>query len=239
LYYDQSNFDIRCEWGFPGVRLVGGLADVLIIVDALSFSTSVDVAVSRGAIIFPYRWKEESAREYASELGAELAGTRELGGGFSLSPASMRNAAAGMRIVLPSPNGSALTMEAESFGRVVLAGCFRNCRAAAKYAESRGRAIAVITAGERWPDETLRPAVEDLAAAGAIIANLSGTKSPEAAAAVAAWNAAKHDLSAFLASCASGRELIERSSEEDVTMAGEVDVSAVVPVLREHAYVQA
>jgi 2-phosphosulfolactate phosphatase len=238
LFYDQSKFDIRCEWGLPGIRLVGGSADVLIIVDVLSFSTCVDVAVSRGARVFPFPWKDESARDYATQLSAELATPRGHKGKFSLSPVSMRNAAEGTRIVLPSPNGSELTMEAEAARRIVLTGCFRNCQAVAKYAAALGRTVAVIASGERWPDGTLRPAVEDLAAAGAIIAKLPGVASPEASAAIAVWNFARSDVRAFLASCASGRELIERGFEEDVRIAGEVNASAAVPVLQEGAYIR-
>lgn len=239
MFYDQSEFDVRCEWGFSGVRLVGGSADVLIIVDTLSFSTCVDVAVSRGASVFPYRWKGEGAKEYAGQVGAELAVPRGEAGRFSLSPVSMLGVVEGTRIVLPSPNGSELTAEAESLGRIVIAGCFRNCQAVAKHAAARGKSIAVIPCGERWPDGTLRAAVEDLAAAGAIVASLRGTASPEALAAVATWNMAKDDVGAFLASCASGRELIERGFEKDVELAGQINVSAAVPILCERAYVRA
>jgi 2-phosphosulfolactate phosphatase len=239
LFYDQSAFDIRCEWGLAGVRLVGGLADVVVIVDVLSFSTCVDVAVSRGAGIFPYLWKDQSAQEYAAQCGAELAGRRGEPGKFSLSCASMLNAVKGSKIVLPSPNGSTLTMEAAALGRIVLSGCFRNCRAVAQYAQERGKTFAVIPAGERWPDGTLRPAAEDFAAAGAIIANLRGTTSPEATVALATWNGVKNNLAAFLESCASGRELIERGFEEDVEIAAKLDVSATVPVLRQRAFVRA
>jgi len=238
LFYDQSNFDIRCEWGLPGIRLVGNSADVLIIVDALSFSTCVDVAVSSGARIFPYRWNDDRAREYAVQVNAELAVPRGRAGWFSLSPASMRNAGEGSRIVLPSPNGSELTMQADAPGRVVLTGCFRNAQAVAKYAAARGGNIAVIPAGERWPDGTLRPAVEDLAAAGAIIADLPGTKSPEASSAVAVWDFAKNDIGAFLKSCASGRELIERGFAEDVAIAGEINVGRAVSVFHDRAYIR-
>ena|SRR5437870_5424641 len=87
---DQLRFDVRCEWGLPGIRLVGASADVLIIVDVLSFSTCVEVAVSRGARVFPYRWKDETAREYATQVGAELAVQRGQTGRFSLSPVSMQ-----------------------------------------------------------------------------------------------------------------------------------------------------
>src|SRR5260370_42379763 len=108
---DQLRFDVRCEWGLPGIRLVGASADVLIIVDVLSFSTCVDIAVSRGARVFPYRGRDETARAYATRVGAELAVQRGQTGKYSLSPVSMRSAVAGTRIVLPSPNGSELTTE--------------------------------------------------------------------------------------------------------------------------------
>ena len=238
MFYDQSSFDIRCEWGLCGVRLVGKSTHVVIIVDALSFSTCVEIAVSRGATIFPYRWKGEGAKEYADQLGAELAVSRGQLGRFSLSPSSMLEALEGTKIVLPSPNGSELTTEAELLGCAIIAGCFRNCQAVAKHAMAQGKSIAVIPCGERWPDGTLRPAVEDLAAAGAIIANLSGTVSPEASVATAAWALAKDDVSRFLKSCASGREHIDRGYEKDVEMASQVNVSDTVPMLCERAYVR-
>jgi 2-phosphosulfolactate phosphatase len=236
LYFDQSKFNVRCEWGLQGVRLVGREADVVIIVDVLSFSTSVDVATSRGAKVFPYRWNDGRAREYAIGQNAELACPRGKSSQFSLSPASMRNAVEGSRIVLPSPNGSELTVEAAALGRNVLTGCFRNCRTLAKYAATLGGTIAVIAAGERWPDGTLRPAVEDLAAAGAIISHLSGARSSEASGAAAVWNSVKANLALFLAECASGRELIEGGFEGDVTIAAEADVSQTIPVFQEGAY---
>jgi 2-phosphosulfolactate phosphatase len=236
MFFDQSDFGIRFEWGLPGVRLVGESADVLIIVDALSFSTCVDVAVSRGAMVFPCRWKDERAAEYAGRLGAELAAPRGQEGKFSLSPASLMHIVRGAKIVLPSPNGSELSIEAASHAPTVISGCFRNARAVAEFARSRGKSIAVIACGERWPDGTLRPAVEDLAAAGAIIAELRGSASSESLAALAAWNSAKNDLGSFLADCASGRELIERGFAIDVEIAAEVDMSDTVPIFQEGGF---
>jgi 2-phosphosulfolactate phosphatase len=49
-------------------------ADVIIVVDVLSFSTCVDVATSRGAVILPYPWMDSSAVAFADANHAELAG---------------------------------------------------------------------------------------------------------------------------------------------------------------------
>jgi 2-phosphosulfolactate phosphatase len=54
MMFDQSAFDIRCEWGANGVRQLAPISDAIIIVDILSFSTCVTIATSRGARIFPY-----------------------------------------------------------------------------------------------------------------------------------------------------------------------------------------
>jgi hypothetical protein len=72
-YFDQAQFDIRCEWGLQGVQQIVN-SDVIIIVDVLSFTTSVDVAVSRGSTIFPYRWKDETAttRRDTARSSAEI-----------------------------------------------------------------------------------------------------------------------------------------------------------------------
>lgn len=238
MFYDQSAFEIRCEWGSGGVQRVAVAADIVIIVDVLSFSTCVDVAVSRGATVFPYRWRDERAAQFAAECRADLAGKRGQPGCLSLSPASMLNVKAGTRIVLPSPNGSELTAQARVAGRCVLAGCFRNARVIANRAAERGTSFAVIPCGERWADDTLRPAVEDLVAAGAIIAELPRQPSPEAQVALAAWHAVRNNLSAFLESCSSGRELIERGFADDVRIAAELNVSNSVPMLCDGAYVR-
>ncbi len=76
----------------------------------------------------------------------------------------------------------------------VLAGCFRNRTAVAELAGARGGPIAVIAAGERWSDGSLRPCFEDLCAAGAIIAKLRGTRSQEASLAAAAFSFAEPHL---------------------------------------------
>ena len=238
-YFDQEEFDIRCVWGANGVlRLVA--SDVIVIVDVLSFSTCVEVALARGAQVLPYRWKDGAAARYAEEHSTQLAmKCGSDGGGFSLSPESLMSVPAGLRLVLPSPNGSHLAFEAMSTGATVVAGCLRNAAAVGEWAQQHAQRITVIPAGERWPDGSLRPAIEDLTGAGAIISRLRGSPSPESQVAVGAFESVKTDIVDRLLDCSSGRELVEKGFARDVELAAEVDVSEVVPVLSGDAFVAA
>jgi 2-phosphosulfolactate phosphatase len=202
MFYDQSQFAIRCEWGERGVSVLAGISDVVVIVDVLSFSTCVDIATGRGATVFPYRWKDSSCADFAAARNAIVAVSRGSRGEFSLSPASLLNIPAGTRLVLPSPNGAALSFCTGN--TATICGCLRNCAAVANHASQLGKKIAVIPAGERWEDGSLRPSVEDLIVAGAIIRHLDGKRSPEADAAVAAFEKASADIAGWLRNCAFG-----------------------------------
>jgi 2-phosphosulfolactate phosphatase len=236
-YFDQEQFDIRCEWGLPGVRRLAP-AEVSVIVDVLSFSTSVDVALGRGAIVLPYRWRDDSAAEYARQRGAELAGSRkDIHARYSLSPSSLIGISPGIQLVLPSPNGSSLAFEAMRGGATVVAGCLRNAAAVANWAQQIGKRITVVPAGERWPDGSLRPAIEDLIGAGSIIKGLKGRRSPESQAAVDSFDGATACLRERLLACSSGRELAESGFAGDVELAAQLNVSKVVPVLKGEAFI--
>src|SRR5690349_846810 len=109
MYFAQDEFDIRCEWGAHGVATLAPISEVIIIVDVLSFSTAVDIAVSQGAIVYPYHLRDDSAVAYAKSFDAKLASFRRgAADGYSLAPTSLLNIPAGTRLVLPSPNGSTL-----------------------------------------------------------------------------------------------------------------------------------
>jgi 2-phosphosulfolactate phosphatase len=236
--FDQSGFEVCCEWGEQGVTQLASTSDVVIIVDVLSFSTSVDIATSRGATVFPYARRDETAAEFAASVKAELACARHNSSGYSLSPQSLVNIRDGTRLVMPSPNGSTLSLHTGT--TTTLAGCLRNCRSVAAAAQKFGRRIAVIPAGERWKsDGSLRPSFEDWVGAGAIISYLTGSWSPEARAAVAVFQSAQANLKHLLEQCSSGRELIQRGNACDVALASELGVSACVPVFKEGAYVHA
>lgn len=188
--YNQSEFDLRCEWGEQGINQLASISDVVVIVDVLSFSTCVEIATNNGAMVFPYQWKDESAQVYAKSVQAELAKSdRTSNNSYSLSPSSLTKIPAGTKLVLPSPNGSYLTLLTNK--TPTLTGCLRNCEAVAKFAQRYGSKIAVIPAGEQWVDGSLRPAFEDLIGAGAIFSYLSGSLSPEAQAAVSVFHAFK------------------------------------------------
>lgn len=238
MIFDQQEFDIRFEWGEHGVAVLAPISQAVIIVDVLSFSTSVDIAVHRGAMVFPYRGKNAAAADFAASVNAELAHPKRTKGRFSLSPASLMQVQPGTRIVLPSPNGATLALAAKP--APVLAGCLRNARAVALASKRYGRKIAVIAAGERWQDDySLRPSFEDLIGAGAIISFLSGRLSPEATSAAAAFQAVRTKLGEVLHQCSSGKELIERGFSEDVSLASQLNATDLAPVLIDAAFVRA
>lgn len=213
--FSQEGYQLRLEWGPEGVTALENCA-VLIIVDVLSFTTSVDLVVARGGQVRPSRWTE---------------GVR------TKRPATLLQAEG--LVELPSPNGSNLCALAAETGAHVLAGCLRNARAVARKARELGGPIGVVPAGERWGLDIreqgtrefgpLRPSVEDFLGAGAILDALEGNASPEARLAADAYRFT--DVRAAVLSCVSGRELIEYGHARDVELALEMNVSEAAPVL--------
>ncbi len=236
MTYNQTEFDIRVEWGIKGVEQLAPVSDVIILVDVLSFSTSVDIATSNGAIVYPYTWKDQRAVDYAKSIDAELANSnRKTTQGYSLSPSSLKSITQNTRLILPSPNGSTLSLSTGN--TLTLCGCLRNAKVVAEYASKMGKNIAVIPAGERWQkDGTLRPAFEDLLGAGAIVSYLEGALSPESKVALAVFSSLQEQILEELKNCSSGKELIERGFEADVVLASKLNVSKTVPVLLKGAY---
>ena len=229
----EGAIQVRCEWGESAARRLAAESDVVVIVDVLSFSTCVDVAVSRGGRVFPYDPNAPGASGFAEQRRAHLALPRGQGG-FSLSPATFRQLGSGESVVLPSPNGAMAALAAST--GLVLAGCLRNAPAIAK-ACARRRRILVVPAGERWPDGTLRPCLEDWLGAGAILSHLPCDASGEARAAIAAFRELEAEIPQALRSCMSGRELIERGHPEDVEIAAQLGVSPAVPIFDGEAFV--
>ncbi len=247
----QDAYRVRFERGEHGAL---GLLErrppdvqVAIVVDVLSFSTAVDVAVSRGAQVFPSRFKSlaESA-QIATMYDALLAvprAERSDASPYTLSPSTLDALPAGARLVLPSANGARCVRAVyERHVPVVLVGCLRNVSAVAAFARARAGTrgiIAVIAAGERWPDGTLRPAVEDDLGAGAILAalDLDAAFSPEARYAASAFRAVRHTLDDIVRDSVSGRELTQWGCGGEIAWALDVDVSTTVPLLQPDGFI--
>jgi 2-phosphosulfolactate phosphatase len=236
MFFDQAEFNIRCEWGLEGLERLAPECDITIIVDVLSFSTSVEVATSRGAAVYPSLWRDEKAAEYARSLGALIAGL-DRSQGYTLSPTSLLSIPPGTRLVLPSPNGATLSLASGAIA--TFTGCLRNAQAVAEAAQKSGERILVVPAGERWPGNlALRPAFEDLVGSGAIIHFLHGTKSPEATLAEAAFLHFRGKLLDYMLNCSSGKELVERGFTTDVEVAAAFNVSSSAPRFRDGCYTE-
>jgi 2-phosphosulfolactate phosphatase len=217
---------IRFGWGRGAIE--AGDADIIVVVDVLSFCTAVDVALARDCVVYPYRWRDASGQAFADERDALLAGTRGETE-WSLSPAVLRTLPIGARLVLPSPNGATLCLAAREHA-FTIAGCLRNAAAIARVC--RDREVLLVAAGELDEHGHRRQAEEDLLGAGAIAAHLDrSTCSPEARAAAAAFERARHDLPSILRASISGRELADRGFTDDIDLAAELDASDLVPIV--------
>jgi 2-phosphosulfolactate phosphatase len=233
---DRSEYDVCCEWGLQGVLGLAPESSVIVIVDILSFSTAVDIAVANGASVLPCAWTDEKAAEFAASRNACLASSRAAGG-YSLSPASLQSISRGAALVLPSPNGSTLSLSAGN--ATTLTACLRNCRAVAAKAAEYGPRIGVIPAGEQWKNGSLRPCLEDFIGAGAVIQELRGRRSPKAELAAATFERFRPNLLHALSRCRSGRELANRGFVRDIELAAMYGVSSAIPVLAGDRYADA
>ncbi|WP_394613182.1 2-phosphosulfolactate phosphatase [Lentzea sp. JNUCC 0626] len=220
--FSQEGYQLKLEWGPGGVDALRG-CDVLIVVDVLAFTTSVDIVVGGGGRLRPFRFTPESRA--------------------SLRPASLVGATG--LVDLHSPNGSHLCALAAETGAHVLAACLRNAAAVAKRAQELGETIGLIPGGEQWGFNMartgggvasgLRPCVEDYLGAGAVLASLDGEASPEAELAIAAFRGV--DVAEAVRNCGSGRELIEHGHAADVELAVQLEVSAAAPMLVDGLFV--
>jgi 2-phosphosulfolactate phosphatase len=220
---------IRCDWAQPGLEAIGRDAAV-VIVDVFSFGTAVTLAVERGASVYPWPGDAAGADDFARRHNAILCTDRSRTT-LSLSPESLLRIENGMRLVLPSLNGASLVAAATGIARAAIVASLRNASAVARWLAAWDGDVAVIAAGERWPDGTTRFAIEDWLGAGAVIASLGGTQSSEARPAAAAFEASRAQLALILSDSVSGRELVSRGFAADVALAVDYDSSSVVPVV--------
>jgi 2-phosphosulfolactate phosphatase len=237
---------VHVEWGRPGAALAAARGDVVVVVDVLSFSTTLSIAAARDFTCLVYSGAEIESlggpAKAAIRLGAKpLSRSRRAEPGqVSLSPASLLDAEPGQRVIFTSLNGAAVVSAAEQ-APAVLVGSPRNATACATVAaqlmaEVRAGRVTVVACGEHWSSvdpatDGTRPAVEDWLGAGAVcarMADLGYSLSAEARLAAAAW--AQPTALADIADCVSARELRAAGFATDVDLALEVDADPKVPI---------
>lgn len=231
LHPEGERWHVPLTWGPRGFDALAVACDAVIIVDVLSFSTSVDIALTAGATVFPCG-DHDAARALADTVRG-IAAVRRGEPGWSLSPATLFAIPAGTRLVLAAVNGGAVAARAVSGRRdlLVFVACLRNLGAVATAVRALAERPGLVAAGERRGDESIRFAHEDWLGAGAAAEALRLPLTPRAAAAAAAYRRARGGLEAAILATRSGRELADRGFASDVHVAAEINVSATVPQL--------
>ncbi|MDP4162211.1 MAG: 2-phosphosulfolactate phosphatase [Bacillota bacterium] len=241
--FGQTKYECRVEWGMRGAREAAERGDIVIIVDVLSFSTTVVTGVHFGAVIYPYPpSKNGEDQQYAKQVQAEVVAGRSEGKRLqrpSLSPVSFNANHGNKKYILCSLNGSRCSWIAKKVP-ALLAGCLLNVSAVAEAANQlrsdTGASVTVVPCGEHWDgvkegENTMRPSIEDYLGAGAILSKLKGSKSPEADVCEGAFQSSKKRLGELIWESGSGMELRERGFGEDVLHAARLDVFNTVPFL--------
>jgi 2-phosphosulfolactate phosphatase len=229
---------VTVERGPEGARAGAARGDVVVIVDVLSFATTMAIAVERGAEVVPCVTREEATAR-ARELGAAFAAER--GQPLSLSPMSWLDAPATLAVVR-SPNGGACTLAARQ-APAVLVGALVNARAVAREVARLGRPVSLVSCGEVVGEpgasgppgmvQAIRPALEDDLGVGAILAALEpGELSFDGRACLETFRRYEGDLQRVLLESESGLELALAGFDHDVLFAGRLDAVVAVPVLR-------
>ena len=215
---DQSRYQVRLDWGQAGLARLAS-ADVVVIVDVLSWSGDMIDAVTRTE-------KSADAVARTSEHVVGVAHADEP----PVAAASPEEPAGALAI---SAAGSAL----------VLVGTFSNAAAVAdavlsvQTQRAARTSVAVIPVGGspagEAPTGEPRFAVEDLLGAGAIIDALAQLgidhSSPEAAVASEAFRSLRPALRHLIAACGSGQALAAPGG--NTRAAAELNTTEVVPSL--------
>ncbi|MGW3952279.1 2-phosphosulfolactate phosphatase [Streptomyces sp. NPDC004752] len=246
---------LHVEWGRQAARLAADRGDAVVVVDTLTFSTTVTMAVGRGAAVLALSRAEVArlggpdgvARTYRVPPPALTRDRTDAK--LTLSPSSVGNIVGGDEVALTSLNGAEIVRSARH-AEVLLAGCLRNRTAVAQWcahALTSGavRRVTIIAAAERWSSvldltEGMRPGIEDWLGAGAIAAAAAArgvSLSTEAKAAASTYAVAERDgLDGWLRGSTTGRELIQKSFGPDIDEAARLDHDETVPRLDDRGF---
>ncbi|RXZ66850.1 2-phosphosulfolactate phosphatase [Agromyces albus] len=212
----QAKYQVRFDWGAAGGRHILPGAHVVVLVDALSFTTSVVVAAEHGT---------ETVVSDAASAGGTGALALELGaGGAIVFAAAMRNRTAVAERIL--------AMQEHRGERVIVA--------VVAAGEPTSEPTGEPTGDRAAPGGGIRFAIEDHLVAGAVIDALIGIgidhTSPEAAVACAAFEGLQRAASHLMSASGSAVALAAAGRSDEVRPATERDVTRVVPELRDGAF---
>jgi 2-phosphosulfolactate phosphatase len=234
---------VRLAWGRRGAHDAAERGDILVVVDTLRFSTAATTAVHHGALIYPCATDEALYTALARRVGGEVAlhhAAAPTLTRFSLSPRSFLTVEPGLRVVLPSPNGSTCSQYG-SGAPALFVGALVNAQAVARAVShlldgASHLNVTALACGERWrvPDEegALRFAVEDYLGAGAILSAMPFSQTMEAQVCAATFRAMQDQLEVALWECESGQELRAKGLGQDVRFAAQLNIYDTAPILR-------
>jgi 2-phosphosulfolactate phosphatase len=240
VFAPWSRAQVHIEWGMIGARQAADRGDVAVIVDVLSFSTEIVLAVAAGKVCLVYSDAELEAMGGIEAAAAALDARphrrfRRFGADDAALPATGSGpSASGERVLFRSSNGASCTGAAEAAPELLI-GSFRNARACAGHvtrllASRSAHRVTLVACGSVTAAEgerRFRPALEDWLAAGQIAAYLASSGlvlSPEAHAAACGWPGSE-----MLSACVAANALIEADLDEMVELALAIDCTDVVP----------
>ncbi|HEX6525974.1 MAG TPA: 2-phosphosulfolactate phosphatase [Streptosporangiaceae bacterium] len=223
-----------------GARQAAVRGDVVVIVDVLSFSTEIALAVAEGKTCLVYSDAELESMGGAEVVAASLDARpyrrfqHFVADGAQLPPARSSPSVSGERVLFRSANGASAARAAETAPELLI-GSLRNARACASHvgrllAGTDVQRVTLVACGSvagPGGEHRFRPALEDWLAAGQIAAHLASfglVLSPEAHAAARSWPGAE-----MLPACVAADALIAADLDEMVELAFAIDSSGAVP----------
>ncbi|MBI2902771.1 MAG: 2-phosphosulfolactate phosphatase [Candidatus Methylomirabilis oxyfera] len=221
-----------------GRRSAAGQAAVVI--DVIRASTTITIALHHGcAGIVPVRTLRE-ARAVALTLGngalvaGERAAAKMAGADLGNSPSEYgRERVEGKTVVLTTSNGTRAIRTIES-ARAVVACAFLNVSATARWLQRAGADVLIVCAGRNG-----QFCLEDAVGGGMLIDCLSRLSdrclelSDAARAVHLLYSTNRGDLLEMLRGCEWGREITRKGFGADLEVCAQVDLTDVVPVMRE------
>jgi len=237
--------DHLCDfyWSRAGAIRASENSEIVVIVDTLSFSTTVAYAVKKGAVIYPLVLGDDPT-DLRNKYNAEVAVHRTdvpSHGKYSLSPLTYFNIEKGTKVVLPALNGGTCCKLAQGKSNTVLIGALVNAQSIGRHIMSLlnksnvSNSVSVIACGERFKKSNsegeLRFAIEDYLGAGSIISELNINKTPEAKVCEGAYKHNQVNLERLIWDCESGVELRDIGFGDDVKFASHLNTIEAVPVL--------